>query len=432
MAKLNVRFLTKRPGRNGLPRYFWQPGRSALAEGAVMQRIPDNPDTYLDPDQLEAAAFIRAHELNKEFDAARAARQGNPVGTAIAARAAPGRLKTIDDAIRDYRASRYFTQLRDSTKRTYIENLDIIAAWSGDAPVRAIDAKRVEKFYMSMQPTTPTKANHVVAMLRVLLSHATTGKLKQPNAASFPGLIGVAPSGVIWPQPAVDLFVKTADDMGIWSIGTAVMFNNWIGQREGDVLTMKPPRLANGALIFRQSKRGAGVMLPIAMVPDLAARLAEELKRRDEQKIVALPTKEGGANALPLILDERTGRPYTRNTFPKRFAEVRAEMARQQIARGEPPCFPVDYIPAGSSDEDAENPVIRTEKLLFMHLRHTAVVRLAEAEADDRGISATTGQSLASINRILKHYLVRTGELVRVAFAKRLAKQVRDQEAGEG
>lgn len=418
MASFKVPFLTSRTGKGGIKRYFWQPTQAVVTLGFALTRVPDDHDAYADPHLLEAAAIAAAQALNDQVEARRqAARQGAAQSGVVQRIAA---LELTRDAIRRYRASRYFLKNRDSTKQMYNENLDIIEAKFGDLPWRAITAKVIEAWYVKMQAQFPTKANHVVSILRVLLSFAATGKLRQANAASAPGLIGIEPSGKIWPREAVALFVETADALGIYSVGTAIAVNEWIGQREGDLIRLKPPATAAGNIILRQSKRGAGVLLPITMVPHLAKRIDEEKARRVAAQIVPIDGK-----ALPLILDERTAKPYASvRMFQKRFADVRDAVAKKRAS------FPVDYIAAGSPEADDDNPQIKTAALQIRHTRHTAIVRIAEAEGTRELISAITGQSLAGIDRVLKYYLVLTRKMATQAFQKRLDQE--RAEAGEG
>jgi integrase len=87
----------------------------------------------------------------------------------------------------------------------------------------------------------------------------------------------------------------------------------------------------------------------------------------------------------------------------------------------ERPSFPVDYLLPGRAMDDSAAFKIRAEDLWFMHLRHTAVTRLAEAECEIPLISAVTGHSPASVQQILSRYLVRTRQFARLAFQCRLA-----------
>jgi hypothetical protein len=64
--------------------------------------------------------------------------------------------------------------------------------------------------------------------------------------------------------------------------------------------------------------------------------------------------------------------------------------------------------------------------LLLRWLRHTAVVRLAEAGVSTLGIAAVTGHAPKTVETILERYHVRTKKAARRAFTARL-----DAEAAE-
>lgn len=406
--KHHVPYLVQKPGKGGVPRYIWQPAKALRDAGWRPQRVPDNW-AGLAGEALRAAAIAKAERLNAEVDAWRRGIRAPdaPAARPLAERTAPGSLRAVVAA---YRQTRLYTHCAASTRRSYDQNLDVLERWAGDEPVRGLTAAMVEDLYMALQPKTPWRANAVVGMLRIVLAYALRQGLVGANAAAAPHLIGQPPSGRVWPAAAVLAFVDQADAKGWTAIGTAVMLNDWLGQREGDVLRMRPPAIAGGALVLRQGKTGAGVRLPIATVPRLQARLEAELARRAAHPVAALLPED-----RPFLLDELTGARYAVDTFRHRFAAIRADLAVKV------PAFPVDYIVAGSSD--AAEPTLPTSDLLFRHLRHTAVVRLAEAGCEDALIAAITGHSLAGIRQILERYLVRTGEMARVAFAKRLAKE---------
>jgi hypothetical protein len=84
------------------------------------------------------------------------------------------------------------------------------------------------------------------------------------------------------------------------------------------------------------------------------------------------------------------------------------------------PSFATDYVVAGCNPDAEDAHLVRMEDLWFMPLRHTALTRLHEAGAGEGQISAITGHSLAAIKSILDRYLIRTGDLARLASAKRM------------
>lgn len=75
--------------------------------------------------------------------------------------------------------------------------------------------------------------------------------------------------------------------------------------------------------------------------------------------------------------------------------------------------FPIDWDYHGRR-------LLPIEDLWFMHLRHTAVVRLATANVSPILISKITGHTLVSVNAILERYLVGTDEMVNEALRRRM------------
>jgi hypothetical protein len=98
------------------------------------------------------------------------------------------------------------------------------------------------------------------------------------------------------------------------------------------------------------------MLRPVDMAPALAARVAPELARH----------KERGLATPYLIVCESTRRPWQGDHFRHTFSELRRVAARRAEA-------------AGDVELAAD---IRARQ--FMHLRHTAVTRLAEAGRPSR------------------------------------------------
>ena len=378
MARIKIRYLTEHSRVRSGPRYFWQPSTALQAQGWRIVRLSD----------VRAAAIVEAERLNAILDAWH---RGEDMADQIPPAAKPPhRIRpaagTIDALIAAYRAAEEFTRLRASTRRGYEQNLAIISDWAGDAPVRTLTSKRIKTFYKKLRPATPAKANAVVRVIRLLLEYGCSEDWIEANPARKIRLIGTSSTGRLWPREAVRLFASTADRMGRPSIGTAVILNEWLGQREGDLIRLSRSIYREGSLWIRQSKTGAQVKLPVDIVPHLRARLEEEFARQAEAEITA----------TTLIVSEVTGRAYTGDNFRHVFAAIRAEAAKEM-----PEIAP----------------------LWFMHLRHTAITRLAEAGCELPEIAAITGHSLSTCQTIIDRYLIRTGELARAAFQKRLDKE---------
>lgn len=463
--KIKVRYLVKQPGRRGAPpRYFWQPSAALREQGYALQRVPDGWESIVDEDVLEERAIAAAQDLNRQLDARRKAESEAPRKP----RPAVPQLRSVDALIKLYKTTDQPGAFRfkrngkprpRSTQRGYEQCLDRIGAWAGDAPVTAIGPKRVQVLQQAMA-ATPSFANAVIRVLRLLLDFGRREEWLVINPATKPNLMGTDPSGQLWPHQAVTLFTETADRRGRHSMGTAVTVDEWIGQREGDVLRLPRnllQRAGDGTVTLRQGKGGVAVSLPLGMVPHLVARVEAEQTRLDKLY------KNAKVQPSTLIVSEETGQPYKEDNFRHVFADIRAEMAAEmrrrkgwrQDEKGGPgtpgwrngelgmmlsqcglsgaalatrlafefrraASFEVDYLVPGREANAADAFILYVEDLQFMHLRHTAVTRLGEAEASDELISVITGHAPASVKQILQRYLVRTKKLARLAFQKRM------------
>jgi integrase len=395
MARKRIRYLTERTGPTG-PRYFWQPSTALRVQGWQLTRLPDD----------FAQAVAAAEQLNARVDAWRAGTgegpRGEPPGQAPG-KAAAGKMPriapgSVDALISAYRASRFWLRLSPKTQCFYAWCLEKISAWAGDAPASAITPALVERFYQRLQVSgerdrkeTPAKAAAVIRVLRLLLEagrrlEVTPGvPYVTTNAAARPGLtVKRQREPRLWSAEDIAAMVAAADRLGWRSVGTAILLNSWIGQRLSDVLALPRWDVTGGALVFRQSKTGRTVSLPVHLVPALVERLTAEAARPGAVQ-----------SATHALVHDVTGKPWRADTFGHVFGQVRAEAAKTR-----PEC-------AG---------------LWFMELRHTAVTRLHEAGVDALGIASITGHSEAGVLAILgRHYLVRTARAAERAFRQRLA-----------
>ena len=403
MAQMKIRHLVSMPGRDGLTRYYWQPSKSLRAAGWTAQRVPADWANYRNPVALEGAAIAAAQALNASLDARRVVAEPAVVRLrpAVAQR-------TLGDLIQAYQASQDWIRLAEQTQRGYRKCLVKLQLWGGDAPVRTIDAARIQKLIEALR-ATPAYANAVARVLRLLLEHGRRHGWLDVNPALRPGLTSTAPTGLIWPRAAVTVFAAAADELGRHSIGTAILLNEWLGQREGDILRLPRHVLRNGALWIRQSKTGAGVALPVEMVPHLIERLQDEEARQHAR------VGEGKPLPMTLIVSEETGLPYKEDNFRRVFAAIRARAAEMA-----PEGFEVDHLMPGRDMRDPGAFTIHARELTFMQLRHTAVTRLAEADCDTGLICTITGHSQDTATSIIERYLVKTAKMARMAFQRRL------------
>lgn len=378
---MRVRYVIERDER-----LYWQPSTALRRAGWRPERLPDD----------WAAAAARAQALNAQVDAWRAGRQP-PAAAAEATHtvrprrpaAPPG---SIGALIADYKASRWYTELRPRTQREYAWALETIVEWAGDMPARAVTPAAVLAFHDGLARRiidrdgvravkhTPHRAAAAVRVLRLVLQVGIRLGYLDANPAARPGLTA-APrrrEPQLWTDAELDHMVTTADRLGWRSVGSAVLINSWVGQRVADLLAA-PPIPPHGPWMIRQSKTGRRVALPVGAVPAIVSRLASAAV----------------GSATHLLVHDRTQRPWTIWTFDDVFAAVRAEAARAMPSCG---------------------------RLQFRELRHYAVTRLHEAGVDDLGVAAITGHSTQTVRQVLeRHYLVRTTAAAERALARRVA-----------
>jgi hypothetical protein len=397
-AKIDVRYIVSKPGKDGATRYFWQPAKALRDLGWRAERLL-NPSGKPCENELEAAAAAKI--LNDQLDAWR---RGEVAAPELAVASKPGSMSAV---IQSYRASPRFLTKKTTTRRGYEQCLAVIEAWAGDMPVRAITAGLVEKFYFSMQPRIPAKANAVIRVLRIVLEHARRLDLITVNPASKPGLIGTEPRLRIWTLAEVDHMVATADRLGKFSLADAILIAYDSGQRESDVLHMSKIRYQGGRLKVRQRKTGA--LIDVPLTPRLQARMVQiyarhEAMNRDHRDAAIELRAKRGHNGPPELVDdldlptlvicESTLRPYKPDHFRHEIAATRAVAAATM-----------------PSQIDA----------WFMDLRDTAVTRLAEAGCTVPEIASITGHTEESVYKILKHYLALNADMATHAIAKLVA-----------
>ncbi len=415
MAKLKVRYLVIKPGRDGGQRHFFDPATRLRPLGWKTVRLADELARAVAQAQAIGAAIDawregRPAEVPPEHleVALKAAPTGTIVGdqraTSHAAEAAPAPIRpgSLAALVAAYCRHEDFRELGERTRKSYGDNLKALEAWAGDAPVTSLTPRMFKTYWRDHRDRIPTKAKGVCGMAQILFGWARreagyrgwieNGQLVQGNPAEKLNLKSARVErgeDQLWSDAEVAIFSAVAEDLGWPSIGVAVELNAWLGQREGDILALPAMRYRDGKLDVLQSKRGARVILPIDQVPDLVDLVAEQLERQRRGPW-------GNAVATTLLVCELTGGPWNENTFRRYFARVRRQAEK--------------WCPSLAAKQ-------------FMLLRHTAIVRLAEAGCTAEEIHTISGHSLDTVNQILKRYLVRTRKMAENAFRKRLAAQ---------
>lgn len=405
-ASEKIPYLISQPGKGDARRWHWQPGKVLRAAGWRPERLPDGAPTvrvrqgrkvYLAP----AEAVARAKKINAQVDAWRRG-EAPPVTQAEGARKLKGSYARgqLGHLLQLYEASQRFTDRKPKTQRFYGWIMRVLEQWGGKYPLLSIDGKRIDVLYRAVAKTHPTKAAAIVRFLRVLLKFASFEKLpivvdlEGKNAARQVIITTEVPPLRIWSDAAITAFVAAADTSDQWhpsgvcwhSVGTAVLLNSWMAQREADIIALDRAAWVpgKGIHIEEQQKTGAEVFLPIAMVAHLNGRVEQELARQADR----------GLAGTKLLLCESTGSHWKEDYFRQIVRDIRLHAA-------------------------ATAPELRDTE--FRHLRHTGITRLKEAGVDIEDIAAISGHSPSGIRELFKrHYLARTTKRAEQAFAKRM------------
>lgn len=370
--KLNVRYLKWRDGR---PR--WEPGPTLRGKGWKGRDLRSDSGEWLDlPAAIEAA-----NRLNAEVAAWRAA---GGVKRRPPAPVRPSR--TCEHLWELWRNSPKFQdKLAASTKSDYKNKIGVFLAEFGDKHVAAIESSHLYTWWEELyEERGHSMANGVMAVVRSMLSYGKKKGWRADNPARELGLDTPPPRLVFWLAEEISASVATADELGLPSVGDAIVAAVHSGQRLSDVLALPDGIFKDDRIKLSQLKmrsRG-GALIDAPMTPQLKARVTEIKARKRQTGVTRIDT---------LIVREDTGGSYDKYSFNKAFRQVREKAAET--------C-----------------PSLADKR--FQDLRDTAVTRLALARCTLPEIAAITGHSPNSITQIIKHYLVLQPEMADSAINK--------------
>lgn len=418
MSRTKIPHLVPFKRKDGTLRYYWQPSKTLRLAGETPKRLSD----------IKAEAQRQAVTENERVEKRRAA--GELTAPEPKSRR-PLTLKgSVGEMVAAYRKSDEFKSKPLSTRRSYEDGMTELEDWARDEPKRAITPFLAQGFYKMLASYTLEEDGETVTMHRPAYAASACrvarlifnfdrrndatvtsaddafrnpfARMKLPGRKKHED-----PRSLLWSKECVDAYVaaaaKVTDKDGnprpLPSIGTAIAINYWIGQRKGDVIRIPMNVLNKDGLVIRQNKTGALVDLPVKIVPDLVRAIAAELERWHARFDNASP------QPMQLLVSERTDRAYNEDHFSKMFDQVRDVVAK-------------------------EHPEFAAKT--FMHLRHTAVVAMADNDVDILAISAVTGHEPETVTQIIKHYAVRTRKQAGLAFRKRLAGDAAELEESNG
>ncbi len=274
---------------------------------------------------------------------------------------------TLPWLIEKYHQSPAYKNTAKSTKDLWGYSANEILEWSKDAghPHVKNISRPVVFLFLEQFDDKPAKKKNVHIFLRRLLAYACDiGEIEINPALRMKIKVPESPVH-IWMDAELRAMVDKADELGLQSVGTAILIGYCIGQRQGDILKFEAGKdYIDGRFIFKQNKTGQ----------NMGIKAVDVLRERID-----------GIKAGLLVRDKK-GRRYVRRAFLKDFTDV-------ALACTLPHCK-------------------------FAKLRHTAIVRLARAGCTHSEIASITGHSEASVSGILKKYLPRDSGVADNAISK--------------
>ena len=167
--------------------------------------------------------------------------------------------KSFDDLIAAYKLSPDFTRRSDATRRDYARYLDIISTAWGDLLVGSLRPKHVLQL-RDKWANTPVAANHLLSVLKTLINWGIPREFSETNpCAHVPRLETDEQGARPWPSWAYTLIEDLASD----DIRRAVLLARYTGQRQSDVLRMRPEHVEDDGLNVRQQKTGKQLWVPL-------------------------------------------------------------------------------------------------------------------------------------------------------------------------
>lgn len=422
-------YFVARKNGDGSFRYYWAaPGRLAvLLEGTPHATVVRLSDDLVAAQEECRAITARVNAFLRT--ATQAAPAPVPAHTAQALRKVEG---TLAHAIAQYKTSKAYRDVEPRTKKQYDWMLGLVEAWGGHLRLKGItyeivlqaaeklaDKARSQQLFLTLLAMVIDRAAHRQAAPGEIIGNPVRLVLKEIDKPEPAG-------GWIWPHAAVVWFARAAEILGRPSIGTAILLNEWLAQRTGDLLALPRSAYRDGVLHFVQSKTGQYVPIPVRAAGYLAGRIEWQFEQ-DKKGAVAL------LNAPTLLVCETTREPWQVDHFRHEFARIRAAVGgsknadaadMEKLAAAE--LYPVggfalDATPRrlweAMSKGAAGVATVRTADMKFSHLRHTGITRLRQAGCNDEEIRAISGHSQPAT--VYKHYLAVTADLAATAFARR-------------
>jgi integrase len=297
--------LRQRRRKDGSWRVWWEPRPTDKERGFETVELDADKPTW---------SINKARQYAD--DAQRAAK-----GQALPARRGG---RTIEALIHAYRQDPEFLDKKPATRTSYDKNLSIIIRKWGDDLCTDFTKPMMREWYLAcFTARGPRQAVALIRMMSILFSFAELkGWRPEDSNPCFRLKMKTPPRGqriATWDE--VDALLDASAELGLPSVGTAILLGLLQGQRLADVIEaetgdFRQVPLETGELVWAwrvdRSKRGT---LGMMQLHDLTVDRVTPL----------LPGRDATAR---LLTDDRSDLDYTQDLFWERWNDVRKQAAK--------------------------------------------------------------------------------------------------------
>lgn len=221
---------------------------------------------------------------------------------------------TVRGLVATYKKTNAWTALRANSKATYtmlfekaleirLGNANVCIGEMHHSNFKAMHAEAL--YHYLKEHVSEHRANHTMKVMRRVWNVSEKKGFVRGNPFAQMGLRGLPDRIVLWEPEQVMDFIKTADGLGYWSIGTLALLCYDLCQRPGDMRQLRWSSFDGEIFDFVQEKTRERVTIPAS------PRLLERLH---------------GINGNPhdtIVVYEATGKPYDRFAYYKMAARIR-------------------------------------------------------------------------------------------------------------
>ncbi|WP_422050173.1 tyrosine-type recombinase/integrase [Shimia sp.] len=304
-----VKGLRQRQRSDGSWRIWWEPNATERTLGLVAEDLDANKLTW---------SKNRAKELNRDAEALQRGEKPQAKHT---------RARTVVAMIEEYKRSTKFKKLATKSQDNYRADFKFIENKWGDNLVIEFTKPIISTWYETLyEHHGPTYAYNIIHAFSTLFTYAENRLGWRPENSNPCFRLGMEvpkPRSRVANWDEIDALLKSAKDLGMMAMHCAITLALFQGQRPSEMRKAKISEI-------RMMKLHSGGEI-----------LAWETIRSKRKNYAALPLHEYSIDAVEtqlqkaaqgqtyLLHDEKTGKPFTVNTFANRWEAVRERAAKE-------------------------------------------------------------------------------------------------------